>query len=83
MHQPWPTAGALSFQEIVMTRKLPWPASKVERDCLHQLWCEAKTTGVPITAIVKTAIDDYLNRRLEEARPLPASRPAGMSAQAA
>ncbi len=66
-----------------MTRKLPWPASKVERDCLHQLWCEAKTTGVPITAIVKTAIDDYLNRRLEELNPSPSSQAAGMPAQAA
>jgi hypothetical protein len=66
-----------------MTRKLPWPASKVERDVLHQLWCEAKTTGVPISAIVKTAIDDYLNRRLDEGHPLPASQSAGMSAQAA
>ncbi|MGL4525341.1 MAG: hypothetical protein ACRCUC_00035 [Aestuariivirga sp.] len=66
-----------------MTRKLPWPASKVERDCLHQLWCEAKTTGVPITAIVKIAIDDYLNRRLEEGQSASAPQSAGMSAQAA
>lgn len=55
-----------------MTRKLPWPASKVERDVLHQLWCEAKTGGVPITCLVKSAIDEYLNRRLEARSASPA-----------
>lgn len=64
-----------------MTRKLPWPASKVERDVLHQLWAESKTTGTPITMIVKTAIDDYLNARLGVSIPA-AGTPASATASA-
>ncbi len=48
-----------------MSRKLPWPASKIERDVLHELWLEAKATGLPITAIVQAAINEHLNTRLE------------------
>jgi hypothetical protein len=66
-----------------MTRKLPWPANTVERDVARQLSTEAKAAGVPISHVVKTAIDEYLNRRLEEGHPLSASQSAGMSAQAA
>ena len=47
------------------TRTLPWPASKIERDLLHELWLEAKASGKPITAIVKEAVDAHLNARLD------------------
>lgn len=66
-----------------MHRKLPWPASKVERDVLHQLWCESKAAGLPITAIVKTAIDDYLNRRLAAMPTSSSTVVAGVPVQAA
>lgn len=48
-----------------MTRKLPWPCSKIERDVLHELWLEAKRTGQPITVVVQEAVNAHLNRRLE------------------
>ncbi len=47
-----------------MPRKLPWPMTRIDRDVLHELWCEAKRTGQPITAVVQTAVDSYLNARL-------------------
>lgn len=58
-----------------MTRKLPWPCSKIEHDVLHELWCEAKRTGQPITAIVQEAVNAHLNRRLEArfTQPAPAA----------
>jgi hypothetical protein len=48
----------------IHTRKLPWPMSRVERDVLHSLWLESQRTGLPITEIVKEAVDTHLNRRL-------------------
>jgi hypothetical protein len=47
-----------------MPRKLPWPASKIERDLLHELWLEAKRTGQPITIVVQAAVNEYLNAKL-------------------
>ncbi len=56
-----------------MTRKLPWPANTIEPDVRHELRCEAKRCGVPMTAVLKAAIDEYFNRRLDEPRqPAPA-----------
>lgn len=52
-----------------MPRKLPWPASKIDRDVLHELWCEAKKTGQPITIIVQQAVNDYLNAKLQKSAP--------------
>jgi len=49
-----------------MPRKLPWPASKIERDLLHELWLEAKATGLPITTIIQTAVNEHLNKKLEQ-----------------
>jgi hypothetical protein len=48
-------------------RKLPWPASRIERDVLHELWLEAQRTGQPITAVIKDAVDSHLNRIAAEA----------------
>jgi hypothetical protein len=47
------------------TRKLPWPMSRIDRDCLHELWLEGQRTGKPITAIVADAVVALLNQRLE------------------
>ncbi len=47
------------------TRKLPWPMSRIDRDCLHELWLEGQRTGQPITAIVADAVVAHQNQRLE------------------
>jgi hypothetical protein len=52
----------------ISTRKLPWPMSRVERDVLHSLWLESQRTGLPITEIVKEAVDSHLNRCLDQPR---------------
>ena len=57
-------------------RKLPWPMSRIERDCLHELWCEAKRTGKPITAVVEAAVVETLNRKLEQKPGMPATSAA-------
>lgn len=46
------------------TRKLPWPMSRIDRDCLHELWLEGQTRGLPITAIVSELVASHLNQRL-------------------
>ena len=58
-----------------MPRTLPWPMTRIDRDVLHELWLEAKRTGQPITAIVKTAVEAHLNHRLEQAAPSPPADP--------
>ncbi len=45
------------------TRKLPWPMSRIDRDCLHELWQEGQRSGKPITAIVAEAVVEHLNRK--------------------
>ena len=47
-----------------MPRKLPWPMTRIDRDVLHELWCEAKPTGKPITCVVQAAVNDNLNAKL-------------------
>lgn len=54
------------------TRKLPWPMSKIDRDCLHELWLEGQRTGQPITAIVADAVVAHLNSRFLN-RPVDAA----------
>ena len=49
-------------------RNLPWPCSRVARDVLHSLWLEAQRTKKPITAIIKSAVDQYLNFDAIDAR---------------
>ena len=64
-------------------RKLPWPASTIERDVLHSLWLEAKASGKPITAIVKDAIDAHLTNRIDPQATVPADPSHGDLSQAA
>ena len=52
-------------------RKLPWPASKIERDVLHSLWLEAQATDRHITEIIKEAVDAHLEVRLSAPSPVP------------
>jgi hypothetical protein len=50
-------------------RKLPWPASRIERDVLHSLWLQAQRTRQPITAIIKAAVDIHLSALLDQQTP--------------
>ena len=49
------------------TRKLPWPMSRIDRDCLHELWLEGQRSSKAITEIVAEAVVAHLNQRLEAA----------------
>ena len=63
-------------------RKLPWPASRLERDVLHSLWLQAKASGQPITAIIKAAVDNHLSALLDQQMPRAAEPAEGYHAQA-
>ena len=63
-------------------RKLPWPASRLERDVLHSLWLQAKASGQPITAIIKVAVDKHLSVLLDQQMPRAAEPAEGYHAQA-
>lgn len=47
-------------------RKYRWPATRLDKDQMHELHCESKASGLPITAIVAEAVSAYLNARLEQ-----------------
>jgi hypothetical protein len=70
--------------EIPMPRSYPWPCSKIDRDLMHELHCESKKNGVPITAIIAEAVGTYLNAKLEQqavtASPQPDHGPASNAA---
>lgn len=53
----------------MFSRNLRWPLSRIERDILHELRCEAKRTGQSITSIVQTAVNAHLNQKLEDRCP--------------
>ena len=50
------------------TRKLPWPMSRIDRDCLHELWQEGQRTGKHITEIVAEAVITHLNQQFDAQR---------------
>jgi hypothetical protein len=41
---------------------------------MHELHCESKASGLPITAIVAEAVSAYLNARLEQRLASPAEQ---------
>lgn len=47
-----------------MRRKYPWPATRLDKDQMHELHCESKASGLAITAIISAAVGDYLKTRL-------------------
>ena len=65
-----------------MPRRYPWPCSKIDRDLMHELHCESKKNGIPITAIVAEAVSIYLNAKLDE-KTAAVSAPPVQPAQAA
>jgi hypothetical protein len=52
-------------------RKYPWPASKIDRDVMHELHMVSRQTGQPITAIIRDAIHQAMNARMEMTPPEP------------
>jgi len=48
-----------------MPRKYRWPATRLDKDQMHELHCESVARGVPITAIIAEAVGVYLNDRLD------------------
>ena len=48
------------------TRKLPWPASRLDRETLHELWIHAQASKQSITQIVKVAVETHLTHLLEQ-----------------
>lgn len=66
-----------------MPRKYPWPCSKIDRDLMHELHCESKKNGVPITALIAEAVGTFLNAKLDEKTAAASAPPAQAPSQAA
>ncbi|MBN8523940.1 MAG: hypothetical protein J0M02_01260 [Planctomycetes bacterium] len=65
-------------------RPLPWPASRLDRDIMHELYLEAKSAGQPMTAIIAAALAEHCNRRLHQtASSAPPATDTGGAAAAA
>jgi len=69
-------------KELPMPRTYPWPCSKIDRDLMHELHCESKKNGVPITALIEEAVGTFLNAKLDE-KTATVSAPPARTAQAA
>ena len=65
-----------------MPRKYRWPATRLDRDQMHELHEESKTTGKTITSIIADAVGVYLNARLDE-KTAAVSAPPAQPVQAA
>lgn len=65
-------------------RPLPWPASRLDRDIMHELYLEAKASGQPMTAVIAAALAEHCNRRLHQtvSSPEPAIGVRGVAAAA-
>ena len=48
-----------------MPRKYRWPATRLDKDQMHELHCLSIQKAVPITAIIAEAVGAYLNDRLD------------------
>ena len=52
-------------------RNYPWPASKIDRDIMHELHLASRETGQPITKIIAQAVHGAMNARLDRQTPAP------------
>ena len=43
-----------------------WPASKIDRDLIHELHLASRETGRPITVLIADAVGAAMNQRLEQ-----------------
>lgn len=48
--------------------RLPWPASRIDRDVLHELWLMSQEQGKPITLIIADAVHRHLNQQFDDHR---------------
>ncbi len=48
--------------------KYSWPASKIDRDLIHELHVASRETGRPITVLIADAVGTAMNQRLEQAQ---------------
>jgi hypothetical protein len=46
-----------------------WPASRIDRDIMHELHLASKQTGLPISRLVGDAVHAAMNVRLEQTQP--------------
>lgn len=46
-------------------RRYPWPASKIDRDCMHELHLASQRTGLKITELIADAVHAAMNQTLE------------------
>lgn len=65
-------------------RPLPWPASRLDRDIMHELYLEAKASGQPMTEVIAAALAEHCNRRLHQTAiaPEPATGVRGVAVAA-
>lgn len=48
-----------------IARSYPWPASRIDRDIMHELHLASRDTGKPITVLIADAVHASMNERLE------------------
>ncbi len=46
-------------------RRYPWPASKIDRDCMHELHLASQRTGLKITDLIASAVHAAMNEALQ------------------
>jgi len=51
--------------------RYPWPASRLDRDLVHELYLEGKRRRMPLTEVLAEAVAGHLNRSLEQRHPPP------------
>ena len=52
-------------------RNYPWPASKIDRDIMHELHLASRESGQPITKIIAAAVHGAMNARLDRQTAAP------------
>jgi hypothetical protein len=50
---------------LYQKRRYPWPASKISRECMHELHLASQRTGLKITDLIADAVHDAMNEALE------------------
>ncbi len=46
-------------------RRYSWPASKIDRDCMHELHLASQRTGLKITDLIADAVHAAMNDALQ------------------
>ena len=48
-----------------------WPASKIDRDLIHELHLASRESGRPITVLIADAVSTAMNSRMEQIERQP------------